>query len=269
MREFQADYRPLSQAHPRWGAVALLPWDEMIFGFPVAEFEIGPEPPQPQLVPLLNDALIEFCRQTKSELISARASGTDARAIALLSKAGFSAVDFSLFAKLPRLKPAQLPTPRFSIRRAMPDDHEAIRQLAGKAFQFGRYHTDSRFPPDLAHRRYAQWINHALSARDPTNVVFVLGQPGEVIGFMHVVIEGDHTDLRLGAVDPGNSLGFAGFALYAETLRAVQACGVRSVSAKVAAANTRVMNVLAALSFQFSCPEVTFHWHSPDAVHLI
>jgi ribosomal protein S18 acetylase RimI-like enzyme len=268
MREFQADYRPLSQAYSGWGAVALLPWDETIFGFPVAELEIGPEPPQPQTVPLFIDALMEFCRQTKAELISARASGTNTQAIAWLSKAGFSAVDFSLLAKLPRLKPDKLPKARFSIRRAIPEDHEAIRHLAGKAFQFGRYHTDPRFPVDLAHRRYVQWINRALTGPDPTNVVFVLGQPGEVIGFMHVVIEDRHTDLRLGAVDPGNRLGFAGFALYAETLRAVQECGGRSVSAKVAATNTRVMNILAALGFQFSCPEVTLHWHSPDAVHL-
>jgi RimJ/RimL family protein N-acetyltransferase len=81
---------------------------------------------------------------------------------------------------------------------------------------------------------------------------------------MDVVIRENCADLRLGGVDPQNELGFAGFALYAETLRALHESGATRVSAKISAANTRVVNILSSLGFSFSDPEAVFHWHSWD-----
>jgi RimJ/RimL family protein N-acetyltransferase len=262
MSSFLTQYDFLSASAPNWGRIAILPWDEQIFGFAVADLELGAELPAVDELRLFRQELERFCSRTKVQLVSTRMSGDDTAAIALFADAGFVVVDFSLTATLQPLKQSSLPRRRFSVRTAVPEDHASICRLAGNAFHFGRYHTDPRFPRDLANARYVQWMRTALKGTDPTDIVFVLGSPGEVVGFMDVVVRNRHADLRLGAVDPERASGLAGFSLYVETLRALLELGTKSVSAKIAAANTRAMNIYSALGFQFSRPEVVLHWHS-------
>jgi hypothetical protein len=267
---FRPQYHSLLESSPGWGTIACLPWDEDIFGFPVADLSFGAKPP-PVTEPVTEfaAALRDFCHRTKAELVSARAAGADTATPTVLSTAGFVPVDFSLLAQIPHLKADNLPKPRFSLRPAGLHDHDAVRRIASTAFAFGRYHGDRRFPRALANRRYAHWVQRALDGGDPDDHVLILGPPNSVVGFMNVVIRDGHADLRLGAVDPEGELGFAGFSLYSETLRAVHTMGARSMSAKIAAANTRVLNVCAMLGCWFSNPESTFHWHAPNAAHLL
>src|SRR5690349_5039200 len=126
---FRAGYAPLSKSHPEWGNVALLPWDEAIFGFPVADLESCAIPPP-------SNALNDFCARTGARLVSARSSVCDMASIAHLTAAGFALVDFSLLARLLRLKPEALPKPRFTLRDSVPEDHEAICAIAAQAFEF-------------------------------------------------------------------------------------------------------------------------------------
>jgi hypothetical protein len=267
---FSVEYQSLLRSHPDWAKIACLPWDEAIFGFPVADLRLSEAPPSetnPSVA--LSEALDTFCGQTKAELVSAHADGADTATQALLIAAGFLPVDFSILAQIQPLKPEPLPKHRFPIRPAESGDHVAILRIAESAFVFGRYHGDPRFPGYLANRRYMQWVRCALDSGVPDDHVLVLGRPNTVLGFMNVVIRDGNADLRLGAVDPENEIGFAGFALYAETLRTVHRLGAHSASAKIAAANTRVMNVCASLGCRFSSPETTLHWHAPNSSHLL
>jgi hypothetical protein len=267
---FSVEYQPLLDSHPDWAKIACLPWDEAIFGFPVADLRLAGDPPletNPSVA--LREALDAFCAQTKSELVSVRADGADTAAQAMLIAAGFLPVDFSLLALIQPLKPESLPPHRFTMRPAGPEDHKAILHIAESAFAFGRYHGDPRFPRYMANRRYLQWVRNALDTADQDDHVLVLGRPNAVLGFMNVVIRDGNADLRLGAVDPENEIGFAGFALYAETLRAAHSLSARSASARIAAANTRVMNVCASLGYRFFSPETTLHWHVPNSSHLL
>jgi hypothetical protein len=266
MGSFKAAYGPLCESRPGWGLVAALPWDEAVFGFPVSDLRLGAEPPTVADIAQLREALASYCERTGSELVSVRVPAPQTWLSAVLVGAGFRYVDFALLATLPKLDPASLHETGFTLRRAEPADHEAICHICESVFQFGRYHTDPNFPRELADRRYVQWARRALSASDPDDVVFVLGAPGKVTGFMHVALHQSSADLRLGAVASGSSLGFW---LYIETLRAVHGLGVRSVSTGISAANVRVMQIYSALGFRFSQPELILHWHSPDAAHLI
>ncbi len=260
---FQAHYKPLSARFPNWGSVALLPWDEAVFGFPVADFVWGEIPPPLTKMVEFREALNEFSRESGATLVSARAKSEDTAKAAFLVSAGFIPVDFSVMAVRSRLRADQLPPARFPLRRATPEDHADILRISGRAFTYGRYHRDPWFPRPLADKRYIGWMQRALADESPANHIFVLGGLYNVLGFMNVVIRDHYADLRLGAVDPDNELGFAGFPLYAETLRAVHALGAHAVIAKIAAGNTRILNICAALRFQFSHPETTLHWHSP------
>jgi hypothetical protein len=265
---FQAEYRPLSAHYPGWGAVALLPWDEAIFGFPVADFASGSAPPVVTTVPDFQASLIEFSSTTGAALVSARVAGPDTAAQAALIAAGFIPVELSLTVTRHLNKADELPRLRFPLRPATSEDHDAILSICGRAFEFGRYHTDPRFPRALAHRRYTEWMRRALSGNDPNEYIFVLGGQRKLNGFMHVLIRDRKADLRLAAVNPDCEIGFAGFSLYAETLATLHSMSVSSVSSKIAASNTRVLNIYAALKFRFSCPQLTLHWHAPHAARL-
>jgi L-amino acid N-acyltransferase YncA len=262
---FRPEYDFLSTASPEWGKIALLPWDEEVFGFPVADFELGPNPPQIRDLPLFINALEDFSARTKAQLISTHVQGDDMSTIALIERMGFSLVDFSLTASTSRFKTALTSSSGTALREATAEDHPSICQIAGTGFQFGRYHTDPRFPRELANDRYVHWIRNALSGSNPNNFVFVLGPPGDVVGFMDAVICDGIADLRLAAIDLQKSTGFAGILLYADSIRAVQERGAKSAIAKIAAANTPVMNIFSMLGFQFSSPQATFHWHAPTS----
>lgn len=261
---FRPEYDDLSTASPEWGKIALLPWDEEIFGFPVADFQLGPNPPQIQDLPLFIDALENFSARTKARLVSTHVQGDDISTIGRLVKAGFLPVEFSLVATLSKLQSAKLPTFQIALRKALPEDISSLCAIAGTAFQFGRYHTDPQFPRELANARYVHWVRNALSGSNPDNYVFVLGQPGDVVGFMDVVVSDGRADFRLAALDPdrGPSSPGAGFLLYAESIRAVLELGAKSGTTKIASANTQVLNIYSVLGFRFSKPEVVLHWHA-------
>jgi len=268
---FRPEYDDLSAASPEWGKIALLPWDEEIFGFPVADFQLGPNPPQIQDLPSFINALEDFSARTNAQLVSTHVQGDDTSAIARLVKAGFSPVEFSLVASLSKLQSATLPATRVALRKALPEDHSSLSAIAGTAFHFGRYHTDPQFPRELANARYVHWIGNALSGSNPDDYVFVLGQPGAVIGFMNVVVSDGRADFRLAAIDPvrGTSSPGAGFLLYAESIRAALELGARSAITKVASANTQVLNIYSMLGFRFSKPEVVLHWHAQTSLNLL
>jgi hypothetical protein len=265
MQSFRANYRPLSGSRASWGSIAVLPWDEAIFGFPVADFLIGSGPPSPKEVTQFRQALLDFCRESRSEVVSVRVPASDTTLISSLVKADFVYVDFNLLTTLFSLKTLPLPRAGFILRQADAADHERIVEICTSAFHFGRYHADALFPRELADRRYVHWVRRALGGSDPGDMVFVLGSPGNVSGFMHVTLNDGNADLRLGAVKPKSLLGYW---LYAETLRALHVLGARTVSTGISAANVRVLQIYAALGFRFSRPEVILHWHSPNALHL-
>jgi hypothetical protein len=265
---FQAEYRPLSAQHPGWGAIALLPWDEAIFRFRVADFALGSDPPDALAVPDFQASLTEFSRATGAALVSARVAAANTATQAVLIAAGFIPVELSLTVNRHLTKAGEFPRLRFPLRPATSEDHDDILSICGRAFEFGRYHTDPRFPRALAHRRYIEWMRRALSSNDPNEHVFVLGGQGKLSGFTHILIRDGKADLRLAAVNPDCEIGFAGFSLYAETLVALHSMSVSSVSSKIAASNTRVLNIYAALKFRFSRPQLTLHWHAPHAVTL-
>jgi len=268
MSGFIAAYRPLSNARPALGQAALLPWDTEIFGFPVADFQAGSESLNRENSSELRSALARFCEETHAELVSTRSRAQAVREIGDLSRAGFVSVDLSFEVVLSRVQAAKIPTARFSIRAAKPEDFDEICRIAGKAFQFGRYHTDPRFPRELADRRYVHWMRSALAVRSTSEDIFTVGPPGKPIGFLHAAFENAVADIRLAAVDPENDLGVAGLALYEGALRLLHERGCTRAKARISAANTAVVNVYAGLGFQFTKPEVVLHWHSPGASHL-
>lgn len=266
MPAFEANYLPLSASKPEWGDVACLPWDEAIFGFPVAELRIPAEAPTRTDAPRLGVALEGFANTSGAEVVAVRCNALHTAWLDVLCVAGFMTVDLAQDASYTRPR-LELPKPRFGVRPAEPEDTSDLCRIAGAAFQFGRYHTDPRFPRVLANRRYVCWVRNALESRDPDNHVFVLGSQSQRLGFFHAVLCDGVADLRLAATDPGLGVGL-GLSLYSETLLALQAAGARRFVTKVSAANMGIVNLYASIGFRFSNPQYILHWHPPNARHL-
>jgi hypothetical protein len=266
MTEFRADYHPLSAEHRHWGSIACLPWDERIFGFPVADLKLNEgEGIEMNEVPAFRRALEEFARFSGAELISLAIPALRTDLLRIFIHSGFLPVDLAEDASASRLHLDWIPKARIGVRLAEPDDSTDLLHIAGDAFNFGRYHTDPRFPRELANRRYVKWLENALDSSESGNYVFVLGSPRKRLGFFHVVLSGGTADLRLAAKDPATLVGLA---LYSETLLALRDLGAKRFMSRISAANTAVLNLYSSMGFQLSNPEYLLHWHSPSASHL-
>jgi hypothetical protein len=266
---YELQNQPLSDENPAWGRVAVLPWDAEIFGFSVADYAVGDSRFVSETRPAFQDALVNWATVNQVELISCSVPADDSLWLSLLASLGFIFVTVSLRGTLPRLRASNLPATRTTVRLMKPDDRSDVERIAETAFRFGRYHADPHFPYRLAQLRYQRWVHNAFSTPDPQTRVYVVGQPGRVSGFFHVVLKDGLADLRLGAIDVASQSGIAGFYLYVGALEALKQAGARRATAKISAANVSVMNICAALGFRFSHPEAVFHWHAPNAPNLI
>ena len=283
--DLETVYEQLRKGEPELGHAARLPWDEPIFGFPVADYrapghwdepvfglpvadyqETGHEatPPAPARIAA---ALEAWCEPSGVELVHCGVEAGDRERALLLEEVGFRAVELTLSAALIRLQRAELPEARIGVRpfAGDPGDLRSLEDIARTCFEFGRYRSDPRFPAKLARERFAIWIHNACEKPGPGDRVLLQGPLGSPTGFMHVRLEGSRAQLCLGGVDTRLNAAIAGPALFVATLHELREAGVRRVSVRLAAANTAVLNIYAALGFSFQQPVVAMHWYAPGA----
>ena len=263
-----ADITCLSEAHPEWGHLKMLRADSAIFGFNVGEY-IACDPAS--LLPDAAEALAaleKWANGESVELISSAVPAASSGHSLLLEKWGAMLVDTSVEVVHPRLAAIDPAHARLSVREAEKTDSKAILAVVEKAFQHGRYHTDLRFPFALAQKRFMHWAACGLEG-DDHHKIHVLGPPGEVWGVIYSVLNEATAALRLGAVAPEKQSEIAGLGLYAGTLLALHQAGAKRAVTRIQMANTPVMNLYAALGFQFHAPHKVYHWHAPHAPHLL
>ncbi len=260
---YELHFEEIAPGHPECGSAAMVPWDTGTFGFPVAVYQTAAPQLDPAMRAVFQTHFSSWMQDHGVLLCSCVVPAADSFWRVCLPEAGFNFVDFTLRVSLSTSPRVRLPASRVAMRPAEAADFPAIEAIAARSFFHGRYHADPLFPNALANRRYLQWIRRALSGTEPQDCVFVLGSPGQVMGFHHLTIEGDFSDIRLAAVAPGLKSTTVGVDLYTAALRVLQNLGVRRAASLISCANTAVMNVYSLLSFRFSNPEVVYHWHSP------
>jgi ribosomal protein S18 acetylase RimI-like enzyme len=260
---YELHFEEIAPGHPQFGSAAMVSWDTDIFGFPVAVYQAMIPQFDPSMRQSFQTHFWSWMDGHGALLCSCSLPVAYSFWRLCLPDTGFHFVDFTLQVTLSALSKARLPEVRFELRPAEPEDHSAIEAIAAQSFSHGRYHADPLFPKLLADRRYLHWIRRALSGSEPADRVFVLGQPGEVLGFYHFTLEGDRSDLRLAAVAPDFRATMIGVDLYTASLRLLQKLGVRRVVSTISCANAGVMNVYSTLGFRFSDPEIVYHWHAP------
>lgn len=263
-QKYQRIYEPLFSDDDRFANLAMLPWDAELFGFGVAECQLG------DIHFLLDnrqkwlDGISDWTNRHRVALLSCDIEPTDRNAAWLLYSSNFLVVDTTLQVTLAQLDKVKLPKPARMFRAMQEEDLAEVERIASTAFRFGRYHTDPFFPDALAIRRYVLWVRNAFMKPGANERIYILGQPGEVDGFLHFAVHGDLGDFRLAAINPKVSIGGLGYELYLNALHMLRNLGARRATAKISAANTAASGLYSLFGFRFLKPRLTFHWHAPD-----
>lgn len=266
---FQINYEALQAERPEWGRIALIPWDAETFGFGVADYQFAAEPARPGSPEELKERLTAWSAARGAELIVANLDAEDPRRLLYFQQAGFVYNDTVLSLCYKRLAPDGHLGPKTPLVEATAEDEPALLEIAQTAFGHGRYHADARFPRELANRRYRDWLRRSL-APGSSQRVLLAKVGGEIRGFSVVQI-GDPSAayFHLLAVAPAWYGSRVGIGLAAATIRYFAEAGAQRVYSKISAANTRVLNLHAALGARFSDPRISLHWHAPVAPHLL
>jgi hypothetical protein len=259
---------PLDAGRPEWGTVYVVPWDTEIFGFPVGTYTPGDPAAIERDVRDVSERLAAWAAARDVELVSCTVAADDRGWRAVLPELAFTVVEQTVRIRL-RLQAFSAPPPTTPVRLAGPDDVDQIEEIAGHAFRHGRYHADPRFSPELADRRYRYWVRSTLRSNDPLDRVYVLGHPGTVKGFFQLRLNENRADVGIIAVRKALQGSPAGPDLVIGTQLALKADGVRWIVSKVSAANLGLLNLVTHLGYRLRTAEATFHWHAPNAPHLL
>lgn len=266
---FSAAFEPLRADCPEWGQAAVLQWDAEIFGFGVADYKVGDVERVKSDPEGFCSALVNWANNKQVELISSSVLASDLQWCAVLQEQGFRFVDYTVECVNKRIQSLHVLPTRNPVRLATPSDQAGVERLAESAFRFGRYHADPRFPRELADRRYSWWVRNAFRRMGPGVPIYLTGQPEHITGFVQATVNGSDAHINIAAVEPTLQGGIIGYDLIGGALLNLKAAGVRRVTTKVSAANTAIMNIVVGFEGRFRPSQAVFHWHAPNAPHLL
>ena len=266
---FDVNYQPIAPDHPECGTAAILDWDARIFGFNVADYKLGDVKLIAQNYRAFQNALQTWAEAHAVELISCHISGEDAILRALLPRWGFSFVDFTMQILQAKIQETDFPAPRAPASFATLADRAQVEQIVENAFRFGRYHADARFPKEIANRRYALWMRDIFSKLGDEHRIYIARADARIIAMTHLQFEGDASHITIFAVERTKQGLMLGTELGDQMMNDLKQRGIKSVDSRVSAANGAVINLAVARGYRISLPQAIYHWHAPNARHLV
>ena len=123
--------------------------------------------------------VIEAAREAAVGLISARTTADDDEAGEALINAGFRPVGTLVTFRLD-LDTAKMPN-AVGIRSAAGPDQERCADIGGSVLRANRFHTDPRFPEEIASELKADWVRNAFAGR--ADRILVCDESGKLDGF--------------------------------------------------------------------------------------
>ncbi len=265
---FDLAWEPLYADRPDAERVATIPWDTETFGFGVAELATPEEWKETPDADRLSERLREWSHERGIELVSCGISPERYAVLRLLRQAGFVYTDTTLGVQYDNVRRSTYAGPKMHLRDVATTEEGAVEEIAAVSFRWGRYHADSRFPSELADKRYRDWVRRAFDTSSSQRVLVAI-LDGDVIGFSVVEATPPRGHFHLVAVSPSEQGSPVGMGMLASTMRYFKQLGIRRVHSKISAANTRALNLHARLGASFHDPLVCMHWHAPDATHLL
>ncbi len=99
--------------------------------------------------------------------------------------------------------------------------------------------------------------------------MYVVGKPGNVKGFFQLRLVEDRAEVGIMGVAESAKGSPAALDLMTGMQLDLKALGIRWITAKLSAGNTRVINLVSHFGYRFRNAQATFHWHAPEARHLL
>lgn len=144
------------------------PWLGGILGRPAFRLAAPLVSPQALAAPVFVTAKVDAARMEQA---------------VALQDIGFRVVDTALTFDAVHL---DVPAPDSRVRLARSDDETMVRDVAGRAFTFTRFHLDPAMPKVLADRVKAEWAGNFFAGRRGDGMV-VAEQDGRVVGFLQLL----------------------------------------------------------------------------------
>lgn len=168
----------MNEAAHRASSIAADDWLTQALGMPA--FAVRP--------PLPAALAAELARLPDPAFCFARVPATDAAAVAQLEAAGFRPVGEQLtFERAAEPAPA---VPGVEVRRAAPQDRDAVLDIAGSCFTLSRFHQDSRIGVQAANALKRAWMANCLDGKRGEEVLVALDR-GCPAGFLAVLLARD------------------------------------------------------------------------------
>ena len=182
---------------PGSAPAALSPLDEARFGIRTARAM--------SLTANLLPQVMDFCRFERIRFLIARCSTQELPAAQAMERLGFFLMDTLVYFRRD-LQRQPLPDRRgVPIRFAVPEDADAVRQIAREAFRGydGHYHADAHLDRAACDDLYVDWALRSCSQKDLADEVLIAEPEGERLGFLTLkMLETGDADGRLYAVAP-------------------------------------------------------------------
>jgi ribosomal protein S18 acetylase RimI-like enzyme len=199
--------------------------------------------------------LISECKKLYFDLISIRINAEHIDLVIKFQRLGFVVMENLITFRgfLHKSKDYSLPS---IIRKANAEDETALRNLAGSAFSFDRFHRDPKISSALANKIKSEWVANALHGRSES--VFVYEIEEKVIGFNACLLSDDIASIDLIAVDSK----FQGRGVGKELVLASQGYYSNFAQHMVVgtqSSNIKSMNFYHKLGFSISKSEFTLH----------
>ena len=242
----------------------LVPWDEAVLGYPVAQISALSVGDYLQAKAEYT-AFQEWLYERQARLVSCRLPHTQLYESFFLETMGFCFVEMVLHPQKSLLTGHQPPDRSKSICIAAAEDADipALQNIAQHAFRYERYHADPRIDTQLAGKRYANWVWNAFI--HPSQQLLKIMDGDLLLGFF--VVEATdrqsvywHLTWHLTAIAPERQGMGYGWLVWHAMLDYHRQHGFEAVQTTISARNTEVLNLYSKLQFRFAPPEMTFHW---------
>jgi len=136
------------------------------------------------------------------------------------------------------------------------DDINQLKEIAGNAFEYSRFHEDPFLDIPKCKLRYINWIDDLIT--QDKKVFIYKTSKNEVISFMfYEYLKEDKVELILGGSK--NSYGYITPSFWSSLMTLLQKKGVKKIDVLVSASNIQIFNLYIKLGF--SIKETLFDYH--------
>lgn len=213
-------------------------------------------------------AILSFCQSNSVELLIARCSTHDLRAVQLLENEGFFITDTLVYYRRNLLRfPIPEDTGQIRVRAVQPGDEIVVRKVAAEAFHgyYGHYHADPRLDQTKCNEVYVDWATRSCLSREVADEVLTGDDDETLVGFATMRLNNaDESEGVLFGVAPSAQ----GKGLYRSFMVAGMNWSLRKGASQMVVStqitNIAVQKVWVRLGFEPSHSYYTLHkWFTP------